>query len=137
MKKAVLFLCVCLLLAGCSAPKPAETPDREEATFPSHTVTTADTDIFISEDEALRIACDHWEYTPGDTIQVGPNGVSGVEWPGAVRVVESPTDETCQYGVTLSWLVGGADHEDSHWSVIDWIWIDAISGEVASEPIYG
>ena len=136
MKKLVLLLAACVLLAGCSFA-PQESPDAtvtdnnadaSEATQPVKPLT---------EEEALKIACDYWDYTPGDTLQVGTEKGEGPQWPGEVRIVENPTDESCQYGATLSWLVGGYDSDTAHWSVIDWIWIDAVSGEVSSQPFYG
>lgn len=72
---------------------------------------------FITEDEALEIACRFWEVTPGE---VDPE----TGFPMAVGIIQTPTDSDPVYKASVRWLV-----DNSHWSTLDQVTIDAYTGE--------
>ena len=84
--------------------QPIETPESEE--------------IALTEDEARELACQYWNYTPGDIAEETgfPLGVSsgGMQQEG----------EKNYYVFMMRWLVDG-----THWSTIGIVMVDASTGE--------
>lgn len=115
MKKMVsllaIALCLCLLLVGCGADADTtETPDAG----------------FISETKAIEIAEKHF----------GIKNETRDDQTGYLityAVIQAPTDEVPQYQVALQWLVE-VDGQPSHQSRLDTVTIDAVSGNVVTDP---
>lgn len=76
---------------------------------------------YISEKEAMEIARRFWEVEPGEID-------SETGFPLAVECVQTPEDGEPVYRMSLRWLV-----ENSHWSTLDTLTIDAVTGET-SQP---
>lgn len=77
----------------------------------------------ISEDDAYQIACKYWDYTPGDVDEE-----TGFEL--SVSPPSLNTDENTgksYYYVMLRWWV--EDSNFPHASTVDWVYIDAETGE--------
>lgn len=84
--------------------------------------------INISQEDAYQIACDYWNFTPGDIA----------EETGFELFVTYDTTLTVQrtgktyYCYLLRWMVDeGTD--TAHLSTCDWVYIDAESGECTSD----
>ena len=115
MKKSIGLLAItlglCLLLVGCGAGADiTETPDAG----------------FISEVEAIEIAEQHF----------GIENETRDEQTGyliSYAIEQTPTDEMPQYIVALQWLVE-VDGQPSHQSRLDVVTIDAVSGNVVTDP---
>ena len=73
----------------------------------------------MTEEEAVAIAYEYWEIDPGT---VDEN--SGYEM--SVFTEEFPTETNHRYHMALRWLVEG------HWSTLDEIYIDAVTGACTS-----
>ena len=119
MKKLVWLIMACILLTGC-----AGTPDTDASSSAPQTDTSAAVSgtAFISEEKALSIASKHWNIQPGDR---DPN----TGYMMSLLVAETPSAASPWYHVTLQWLVG-----DAHFSKLDDVWIDAVTGAVSLEP---
>lgn len=80
-----------------------------------------DTSAYISQDEALEIAYRFWEVQPGET-----DPETG--FPLTVDCLQTPEEGEPVYRMSLRWLV-----DNSHWSTLDTLTIDAVTGET-SQP---
>ena len=84
--------------------------------------------INISQEEAYQIACDYWDFTPGDVA----------DETGFELFVSYDTTITWQnsgksyYCYLLRWMVD-AGSDTAHLSTCDWVYIDAESGECSFE----
>lgn len=79
--------------------------------------------ILVSEAEALALAIEYFG-TPVGTVD--PNN----GFPISYVIMDDATEEDPYYRVGMRWLVDG-----SHYSVLDWVYVDAFSGEVlANHP---
>ena len=127
MKKWILLVVFCLVLSGCSL-LPDASDDNGENSTPTTTTAAADFDSFISQDQAMEIASDYWNFKRGDR---DPD--TGFLF--TVHLFDTPTAEAPQYQAALQWLVD-EDTSCAHWSAVDWIWIDAITGAISTESKY-
>lgn len=75
---------------------------------------------FISEEEALAITIEHYGMESG---YVDP----ATGFPISYLVMDLATEEDPYYRVAIRWFVDG-----SHYSVVDWVYVDAFTGEVLS-----
>lgn len=94
-----------------NAENPVEQSDLEDNHIPENR------DTFMSESEAIEYASDYWDYEEGDVSEE-----SG--FPIAIQVQDGPTEENPYYTLALRWLV-----ENSHWSTIDLVHVNAYTGE--------
>ena len=92
--------------------------------------------VNISEDEAYQIACDYWDYKPGDvSSETGFELFVEPEYGGGGLRTISSTGES-YYSYRLRWLVVDIKDESNTWmSTCDMIFIDAETGECVP-PIY-
>ena len=91
--------------------------------------------VNISQDDATRIACKHWNYSPGDIAPETGFELSVVpEFGGGL--LEDPKTGKLYYSYMLRWLVVDSEDEtNTWWSTCDIIFIDAETGE-CGPPIY-
>lgn len=91
--------------------------------------------INISEDEAYQIACDYWNYEPGDiSTETGFELFVVPEYGGGLREISSTGKS--YYSYMLRWLVVDPEDTSNTWmSTCDIIFIDAETGECVP-PIY-
>lgn len=91
--------------------------------------------INISEDEAYQIACDYWNYEPGDiSAETGFELFVVPEYGGGLREISSTGKS--YYSYMLRWLVVDPEDTSNTWmSTCDIIFIDAETGECIP-PIY-
>ncbi len=82
--------------------------------------------INISKDDAYRIACEYWGYSPEDV-----SGETGVVFVVGGEIQEVPNTGKSYYRYMLRCLVVGDDDSSSgsQMSTCDWIFIDAETGE--------
>ena len=80
--------------------------------------------VNISQDQAYQIACDYWNFTPGDVD--GETGFEMFVTDGGT--VESQSTGKTYYYYLLRWWVD-SDPDSAHMSTCDWIYIDAETGE--------
>jgi len=80
--------------------------------------------VNISQDQAYQIACDYWDFTPGDVD--GETGFEMFVTDGGT--VESQSTGKTYYYYLLRWWVD-SDPDSAHMSTCDWIYIDAETGE--------
>lgn len=73
---------------------------------------------YLSEDEAIAIAYEYFGVTPGEIAEE-------VNGPMSVFVQQTPSASDTRYLLYLAWCV------DNHWSTIDWVYMDGITGECA------
>lgn len=73
---------------------------------------------YLSSEEALEIACNHWNIHNGD---IDPE--SGFPYGISVSEPEMYMGKMC-YKCCLSWLV-----ENTHWSLLDYIYVNKATGE--------
>ena len=115
MKKIIsllaLTLCFCLLLAGCGG----KAGDGDNAA-------TTTTRGLISEEEAIAIAEQHFGIENGSHDEKTGYLI-------AYRVLVAATETNPVYHIGLQWLVE-VEGEDSHWSMLDTVKIEAIHGGV-------
>lgn len=78
---------------------------------------------FISEQKALEIASDHWGIRSGDR---DPD--TGFMMSISIPVL--PTEESPHYEVTLRWYVENEEGQVMNASLLDFIYIDAVTGEI-------
>lgn len=78
------------------------------------------TDELISEAEALAIASDYWGIRNGDR-----NPDNGFEYRIESAGIQTAPRGESVYVVLLRWFVDG-----HHWSTVDVIWVDCVTGEV-------
>ena len=92
--------------------------------------------VNISEDEAYQIACDYWDYKPGDVSpETGFELFVEPEYGGGGLRTISSTGKS-YYSYRLRWLVVDVKDESNTWmSTCDMIFIDAETGECVP-PIY-
>ena len=92
--------------------------------------------VNISEDEAYQIACDYWDYKPGDVSpETGFELFVEPEYGGGGLRTISSTGKS-YYSYRLRWLVVDIKDESNTWmSTCDMIFIDAETGECVP-PIY-
>lgn len=86
--------------------------------------------INISQEEAYQIACDYWDFTPGDV-----SDETGFElFVTYDTTITSQNSGKTYYCYLLRWMVD-AGTEMAHLSTCDWVYIDAESGECSfDEP---
>ena len=86
--------------------------------------------INISQEEAYQIACDYWDFTPGDV-----SDETGFElFVTYDTTITSQNSRKTYYCYLLRWMVD-AETEMAHLSTCDWVYIDAESGECSfDEP---
>ena len=113
---AALMLCLCLLLAGCGAA------DTHTDDSPATTTTKG----LISEEEAIAIAEQHFGIKNGSRDDATGYLI-------AYRVLTAATKTNPVYHIGLQWLVE-VEGEDSHWSMLDTVKIDAIQGGIQIQP---
>lgn len=87
--------------------------------------------INISEEESLKIAYDYWDFTPGDVDEKTGNELF-VTYIGEVE----------EYGIlfyyyNLSWYVMDSSGNASHASTVDYLYIDAETGECYADIYFG
>ena len=89
--------------------------------------------VNISEDEAYQIACDYWDYKPGDvSSETGFELFVEPEYGGGGLRTISSTGKS-YYSYRLRWLVVDIKDESNTWmSTCDMIFIDAETGECVS-----
>ena len=96
-----------------------ETETHTEIHTEIHTETAAP---LISEEQAMEIASDYWDIKTGD---VADNGFT-------FRIQSMGTTQTPKgeavYLIALRWLV--ELEESSHYSTVDMVWVDMMTGEV-------
>ena len=94
-------------------------PGTGQATYPSE---TDPPQAFISQERAMEIASDYWGIKTGD---VADNGFT-------FRIQSMGTTQTPKgeavYLIALRWLV--ELEESSHYSTVDTVWVDMMTGEV-------
>lgn len=126
MKKWLILLalvvCLTAVMAGCGKQDAADGDTAPTTTQNPNVPTKAK---FISEDEAMAKAATHWNIRPGDRDP--DNG-----YVFSLMTVETPTNDQPTYRVILRWLVE-EEGEPSHYSTVDTVQIDAVTGEVQSE----
>ena len=127
MKKWMLVLtsvlCLTAVLAGCGKKDVA--PDETVVITTTQNPNVPTKAKFISQDEALAKAADHWGIRPGER---DPD--TGYLF--TLMAAETPTNDRPTYLVRLCWLVE-AEGEPSHYSTVDTVQIDAVTGAVQSE----
>lgn len=86
--------------------------------------------INISQEEAYQIACDYWDFTPGDV-----SDETGFElFVTYDTTITSQNSGKTYYCYLLRWMVD-AGSDTAHLSTCDWVYIDAESGECSfDEP---
>lgn len=112
-----LALCLCLLLSGCGA-KAKGFDDTQSA--------TTTTKGLISEEEAIAIAEQHFGIKNGSRDDKTGYLI-------AYRVLTAATETNPVYHIGLQWLVE-VEGEDSHWSMLDTVKIEAIHGGIQIQP---
>lgn len=94
-------------------------PGTNKETYPSE---TDPPQAFISQERAMEIASDYWGIKTGD---VADNGFT-------FRIQSMGTTQTpdgvAVYLIALRWLV--ELEESSHYSTVDMVWVDMMTGEV-------
>lgn len=100
------------------------TKTTEETTKKTTTTTTAA--VFITEKKAVSIAEQYWGVKNGD---IDPE----MGFKMAIVPMESPTADNPTYRIALRWLVVDDDGQPSHYSTLDFVRIDAITGKVLSQ----
>lgn len=84
--------------------------------------------INISQEEAYQIACDYWDFTPGDVADE-----TGFElFVSYDTTITSQNSGKTYYCYLLRWMVE-AGSDTAHLSTCDWVYIDAESGECSFE----
>lgn len=84
--------------------------------------------INISQEEAYQIACDYWDFTPGDVADE-----TGFElFVSYDTTITSQNSGKTYYCYLLRWMVD-AGSDTAHSSTCDWVYIDAESGECSFE----
>lgn len=84
--------------------------------------------INISQEEAYQIACDYWDFTPGDVADE-----TGFElFVSYDTTITSQNSGKTHYCYLLRWMVD-AGSDTAHLSTCDWVYIDAESGECSFE----
>ena len=84
--------------------------------------------INISQEEAYQIACDYWDFTPGDVADE-----TGFElFVSYDTTITSQNSGKTYYWYLLRWMVD-AGSDTAHLSTCDWVYIDAESGECSFE----
>ena len=84
--------------------------------------------INISQEEAYQIACDYWDFTPGDV-----EDETGFElFVSYDTTITSQNSGKTYYCYLLRWMVD-AGSDTAHLSTCDWVYIDAESGECSFE----
>ena len=84
--------------------------------------------INISQEEAYQIACDYWDFTPGDVADE-----TGFElFVSYDTTITSQNSGKTYYCYLLRWMVD-AGSDTAHLSSCDWVYIDAESGECSFE----
>ncbi|MBE6651918.1 MAG: leucine-rich repeat domain-containing protein [Ruminococcaceae bacterium] len=115
----LLTVALCILPACDRGQDPAESgPDLPQNSG------TADTDLqTISESQAMDLASAHWNIKTGD-VDPDSGFVYRIESQG---ILQAP-DGRSVYNVFLRWLVELP--ESSHYSTVENIWVDAVTGEI-------
>lgn len=84
--------------------------------------------INISQEEAYQIACDYWDFTPGDVADE-----TGFElFVSYDTTITSQNSGKTYYCYLLRWMVD-AGSDTAHLSTCDWVYIDTESGECSFE----
>ena len=84
--------------------------------------------INISQEEAYQIACDYWDFTPGDVADE-----TGFElFVSYDTTITSQNSGKTYYCYLLRWMVD-AGSDTAHLSTCDWVYIDAESGDCSFE----
>lgn len=84
--------------------------------------------INISQEEAYQMACDYWDFTPGDVADE-----TGFElFVSYDTTITSQNSGKTYYCYLLRWMVD-AGSDTAHLSTCDWVYIDAESGECSFE----
>lgn len=84
--------------------------------------------INISQEEAYQIACDYWDFTPGDVADE-----TGFElFVSYDTTITSQNSGKTYFCYLLRWMVD-AGSDTAHLSTCDWVYIDAESGECSFE----
>lgn len=84
--------------------------------------------INISQEDAYQIACDYWDFTPGDVADE-----TGFElFVSYDTTITSQNSGKTYYCYLLRWMVD-AGSDTAHLSTCDWVYIDAESGECSFE----
>jgi hypothetical protein len=79
----------------------------------------------ISQEAARKIAAEYWDYQEDQTdLEEGELPTNIVELGEMTRT----SDGRMFYGFALSWLV-----DNDHWSTVDWVYVDAETGECLTE----
>ena len=90
-------------------------------------VSNSPTKEVLTKEQALEIAEQHWHLNTGDID-------SGNGFKYRIGIVATPTDVAPYYVAYLSWLVNYLpDSNEQHYSLVEKIYIDAISGECTVE----
>ena len=118
MKKLVWLILACIVLTGC-AGAPGDASSSAPQADTSFAVSGTE---FINEEQALSIASQHWNIQPGDR---DPN----TGYLMTLVVAEKPSSSSPWYHISLQWLVN-----DSQFSKLDDVWIDAVTGTVSLDP---
>lgn len=84
--------------------------------------------INISQEEAYQIACDYWDFTPGDV----PDETGFELFVSYDTTITSQNSGKTYYCYLLRWMVD-AGSDTAHLSTCDWVYIDAESGECSFE----
>lgn len=79
-------------------------------------VEDAEPQTYLSEDEAIAIAYEYFGVSPGEIAEE-------VDGPMSVFVQQTPSVSDTRYLLSLAWSV------DGHWSTIDRVYVDGITGE--------
>lgn len=82
-------------------------------------VEDAEPQTYLSEDEAIAIAYEYFGVSPGEIAEE-------VNGPMSVFVQQTPSASDSRYLLYLAWRV------DNHWSTIDWVYVDGITGACTS-----
>jgi hypothetical protein len=108
-----------IVWAGQRPPVGGPGGNETETHTEIHTETAAP---LISEEQAMEIASDYWDIKTGD---VADNGFT-------FRIQSMGTTQTPKgeavYRIALRWLV--ELEESSHYSTVDMVWVDMMTGEV-------
>lgn len=115
MRIVALMLCATLLLAGCGNKNSEEESKKTVGTRKNH----------LTEDQIMTAAANHWNIKPGDR-----DPETGYLF--SIMVLDHPTYENPTYRVVLRWLVK-TEGETSHYSIVDTILLDAMTGEVLTQ----